>query len=137
MRQSIRANRKNNIIYLNNPKVGCSTIKSNLWQILSPETFRKDGDVHDVKSSPFSNKPVDSRWISTANIFTFVRNPFTRAVSAFLNKIEAGTTIPGAGFPPVTGLRKTGKSLLPSSSKSSPAAPSRNSTRIGVHSMSI
>lgn len=88
IRQSIRANRKNNIIYLNNPKVGCSTIKTNLWNILAPKTLKAGSGVHDIKGSPFSNALPVKDWVASANIFTFVRNPFTRAVSAYLNKIE-------------------------------------------------
>jgi len=106
VRQSIRANRKNNIIYLNNPKVGCSTIKTNLWNILAPGTLEASANVHNIKKSPFSNTMTPRSWITSANIFTFVRNPFTRAVSAYMNKIQRKNDDSWSKFSDQYGLAK-------------------------------
>ena len=86
-RQAIRANRTGNIVYLNNPKVGCSTAKFNLWLALDPDIAGRNPDVHSIAGSPFTDDLAALDWIETARIFTFVRNPFVRVVSAYLNKI--------------------------------------------------
>ncbi|WP_163025935.1 sulfotransferase family protein [Chachezhania antarctica] len=86
-RQALRANKAANIVYLNNPKVGCSTIKNILWNSLADEPRARKVDVHDVEASPFDNRIDQMDWLADARIFTFVRNPFVRVVSAYLNKI--------------------------------------------------
>lgn len=86
-RQALRANKTGNIVYLNNPKVGCSTVKNALWKALSPETAQGPFDVHLLEGSPFNDDLQSLDWLETARIFTFVRNPFVRLVSAYLNKI--------------------------------------------------
>ncbi len=64
---------KLNIAYLHNPKVACSTFKNTLLF----------GEVENVHAQylfpPYNNKNVD--------IFSVVRNPFSRTVSAYLDKI--------------------------------------------------
>lgn len=87
LRQALRANKAGNIVYLNNPKVGCSTVKTALWKALSPETAQGQIDVHTIKGSPFMDDIEILDWLENARIFTFVRNPFVRLVSAYLNKI--------------------------------------------------
>lgn len=87
LNDAIRANKAANIVYLNNPKVGCSTIKLNLWTILSPGNPPEGRDVHNIKGSPFETDIRAVRWAAHANIFTFVRNPFVRVVSAYLDKV--------------------------------------------------
>lgn len=66
----------NNIAYLHNPKVACSSIKSSLLK-------GKVKNVHEAfLFPPYNNPHVD--------IFSVVRNPFSRVVSAYLDKIGAG-----------------------------------------------
>lgn len=64
---------KNNIAYLHNPKVACSTIKNSLLR----------GEVDNVHEQflfpPYNNSNVP--------IFSVVRNPYSRSVSAYLDKI--------------------------------------------------
>ena len=86
-RQAIRANQAGNVVYLNNPKVGCSTVKFNLWRALVPDAAEEAMDVHKIAGSPFTDDLASINWIETSRIFTFVRNPFVRVVSAYLNKI--------------------------------------------------
>ena len=64
---------KLNVAYLHNPKVACSTFKNTLL-------FGKVDNVHaQYLFPPYNNKNVD--------IFSVVRNPFSRTVSAYLDKI--------------------------------------------------
>ena len=86
-KQALRANQAGNLVYLNNPKVGCSTVKNALWEILAPEAAKGKFDVHSIEGSPFEDKLAKLGWLADANVFTFVRNPFSRLVSAYLNKI--------------------------------------------------
>ncbi|GGH41004.1 Sulfotransferase family protein [Cribrihabitans marinus] len=85
--QSIRANRKANVVYLNNPKSGCTTVKANLWSHIAPDTYPPRTNVHDLKASPFTNKIAQQSWLRDATVVTFVRNPYVRLASAFLDKI--------------------------------------------------
>ncbi|PQO21818.1 hypothetical protein C2I36_16335 [Rhodobacteraceae bacterium WD3A24] len=84
VRQSLRANREHGVVYLNNPKAGCSTVKASLWQVFGQ---LPEGNVHPLEGSPFSNEITDAEWMADAFIFTFVRNPFVRIVSCYIEKI--------------------------------------------------
>lgn len=85
--QSLRANRVNRFIYLNNAKVGCSTVKASLWAAVESCLPAQVGDVHAIKGSPFDNDIRNLDWAEDAFVFTFVRNPYARVVSAYLNKV--------------------------------------------------
>jgi hypothetical protein len=84
------------LVYLNNPKVGCSTIKRALWiaadRMRGVETFA--GRSHVRADSPFSKSVADLRaddsflTFCSATFFSVVRNPYARALSAYLDKIQ-------------------------------------------------
>ncbi len=90
LQRSLRANQTFGFVYLNNPKVGCSTIKGALWAELAGITPERK-KLHTVEGSPFENDPVKLGWAKNAFVFSVVRNPFTRVVSAYLNKIRTRT----------------------------------------------
>ena len=69
----IKYSKKYNIAYINNPKVGCTTIKRSLIGY----------DVDNIHDHKHFSKIKDQN----ASIFTVVRNPFVRALSGYLNKI--------------------------------------------------
>ena len=97
--QAVRANPQHGFIYLNNPKVGCSTIKSSLWLAMTgqnPADLKRP--VHVVEGSPFVSRLTDPAAVREAFIFTFVRNPFQRIVSAYLNKVQTRTDKVWTGF---------------------------------------
>ena len=96
--RTLRADPQTKTVYLNNAKVGCSTVKSNFWMVLSPETLHTVGDVHNVERSPFVNDLAELDWLEEAKIFTFVRNPYVRIVSAYLNKINRKETAVWTAF---------------------------------------
>jgi len=82
------------LIYLNNPKCGCTTVKHALWlasdATLGKDTFR--GNVHDRRIDPFAKNvfrlpPRQAERIARATVFSVVRNPFTRALSAYVDKV--------------------------------------------------
>ena len=72
------------------PKVGCSTIKKNLqWMELGVE---HEFPVHNKAASPLLS-PRDSKAGYSYDLehylkFSFVRNPYTRALSCYLDKIK-------------------------------------------------
>jgi hypothetical protein len=73
MNNFIKYQPQKNIAYLLNPKVACTTIQNSL---LNGEI----SNVHDINNFPPYNNPF-------VPIFTVVRNPFDRAVSAYLDKV--------------------------------------------------
>lgn len=83
-------------MYVETPKVACSTIKRTLQKIeLSDADFH---NLHDREFSPLLRpsqvKNLD-RFISNHKPFKFcfVRNPYTRLLSAYLDKIKKDTPI--------------------------------------------
>lgn len=93
LQRGLRACRDDNYIYLNNPKCACSTIKASLWAATTGEDAPQEGQTHNVAASPFSKNIAALDWAEGAFVFTFVRNPFTRVVSAYLDKIARGADV--------------------------------------------
>lgn len=97
---NIAASRQLPYIYINNWKCGCSTIRRTLWASehalgLAPAPL----DPHAVEQlSALVNDP--RRWENVDNefVFTFVRNPYARVLSAYLDKIT-GTRDPAVWGP--------------------------------------
>lgn len=93
IKQSIRTAAASNLIYLNNPKAGCSSVKMSLWRLLADCDSGDVPDVHAIAGSPFDNDIFCFDGIASARVFTFVRNPFSRLVSAYMNKIGGRNTV--------------------------------------------
>jgi hypothetical protein len=83
-----------NIVYLNNPKCGCTTVKHALWlasdAALETNTFA--GNAHDRRIDPFARNvfrlsPGQRERVADAAVFSVVRNPFARALSAYMDKV--------------------------------------------------
>ncbi len=79
------------LVYMNNAKAGCSSIKKSLWMSKSPSSFTQP---HDKGRSPFRHMfkkiMLDRKQFETAQVFTMVRNPYTRVLSAYLDKVATG-----------------------------------------------
>ena len=83
-----------NLLYLNNPKCGCTTVKHAMWLASDALLGRKTlaGNVHDRKADPFATNvfrlsPGQRSEVAEAVVFSVVRNPFTRVLSAYVDKV--------------------------------------------------
>ncbi|MCH7789192.1 MAG: sulfotransferase family 2 domain-containing protein [Acidobacteria bacterium] len=83
-----------NLIYVEIPKAGCTTIKRILQLAeLEGERTMLPSDVHNRETSPLKRpRETDGRFVDIWNSeathrFVFARNPFTRALSCYLDKI--------------------------------------------------
>lgn len=77
------------LVYVNNAKSGCSTIKKTLWTWASPSTYDPRFGPHDRQNSPFCNdlSRIDLAPFLDAKFLSVVRNPYVRILSAYLDKI--------------------------------------------------
>lgn len=86
-------------VYIETPKVACSTIKTTLQRLEldEPSFTRKDfEDLHKRDFSPLLNVkqiPDINAFVQRKDIFKFcfVRNPYDRVLSAYLDKIAGNT----------------------------------------------
>lgn len=90
---------KHNYIYVENPKVACSTIKSVLQrsELNNPNLrYHEFNDIHSRAFSPLL-QPSQLRGFDKFVLnmkpfkFCFVRNPYSRLLSAYLDKIHRDT----------------------------------------------
>jgi hypothetical protein len=82
------------LLYLNNAKAACSTVKRSLWQAIDARTGRATygGNPHSRKDWPFisdiiTDAGVTAEQLRSAVTFSAVRNPFTRILASYLDKI--------------------------------------------------
>ena len=79
------------IVYLNNAKVACSSVKKAIWLKWSPDTYGAVQNPHDRLNAPFCRDIADISChyneMAAAAMFTVVRNPYVRILSAYLDKI--------------------------------------------------
>lgn len=103
----VNISNKHQYIYFENPKVGCSTIKKTLQKLEVEESLMPE-DVHDKHLSPLLS-PLQLEKVFTEYLndeyfkFSFVRNPYTRILSCYLDKIlgsQKETILPQLGFKP-------------------------------------
>lgn len=94
---SINISRKYRYVFVENPKVACGTVKKTL-QALEFGRLIETPNVHDRTQSPLlsiselnENEAESAFTAGEYFMFSFARNPFTRALSAYKNKIENKT----------------------------------------------
>lgn len=93
---AINISLKNKYIYAETPKVACSTIKATLQRIELeyPNLVKEDpDDIHERRYSPLLSPSQTcglDRLINDPEyfVFCFVRNPYTRLLSAYIEKIQ-------------------------------------------------
>ncbi|MCT8159747.1 sulfotransferase family protein [Pseudoruegeria sp. SHC-113] len=82
-------------LYVETPKVACSTIKGSLQAIVARDQARDFGNVHQRRNSPllsFADVPDVDAALAHPGLFRFcfVRHPYTRTLSAWKDKIAGG-----------------------------------------------
>jgi len=94
VRQSSRYCPAFNLLYLNNPKAACSSIKASIWgscdRMAGVETF--NGNPHARHPGAFEFDIIQSArtrrgMIDDLEAFSVVRNPFTRILASYLDKV--------------------------------------------------
>jgi len=94
---SVNISNKYNYLYVETPKAACSSIKVSLqrMELGLPDFYREDfEDIHNRNFSPLL-KPSQigsfTTFIKKTNIFKFCfsRNPYTKLLSSYLNKINS------------------------------------------------
>lgn len=78
-------NPEKKVIYLNNPKVACTSLKTSLFEYNYNQSI-DDDSVHAVLRSHYIFN-LDRKILKKYFIYTYVRNPFTRLVSCYKNKV--------------------------------------------------
>lgn len=84
-----------NVAYFETPKVACTSIKKFLQDKVAgaPRELERKGDVHNRKESPIppllerSAEEIQSVFFGEVKRISFVRNPYTRLLSGYLDKI--------------------------------------------------
>lgn len=91
------------ILYVNNPKCGCSTIKTCL-KTVQADAYVKEGRNFHLSQSPHaaddclrrSGFPIET--CQERYVISCVRNPFARALSGYLDKVEGKDPLPYGEF---------------------------------------
>lgn len=86
------------LVYLNNAKVACSTIKKSLWLAVDDLDGAQSytGNPNDRGAGPFSRNLGDLKeggdfeQFLEASFFSVVRNPYARVLSSYLDKVKRG-----------------------------------------------
>ena len=105
IQQMVRVLPKQRLICVSTPKVASTTIRATLWRLgLDDPEAVPPHQVHDTRFSPLSRPPDLGleefvQWANSREYkrFCFVRNPYTRVLSCYLNKIKGneGDNRPG------------------------------------------
>ena len=87
------------LVYMNNPKAACSSIKASLWsyydKMHQKESLVVDRSIHIKTGIPFIEKILDAsaetkKAIIKKPIFSVVRNPFSRIAASYIHKLLGG-----------------------------------------------
>ena len=87
---AMAASRRMNYIYVQNWKCGSSTVRSTLWAAEHALGLAAPADHPHQPSSnlPFAVDPRRWEHVDRQFVFTIVRNPYVRVLSAYLDKIQ-------------------------------------------------
>lgn len=87
LRGTLVASKRLPYIYVQNWKCGCSTVKSSLWHAEHARDLTIAPGYPHQKDGPFVRDGKRWEHCEREFVFTFVRNPFVRVLSAYLNQI--------------------------------------------------
>ncbi len=85
------------LVYIANPKSGCSTIKHSLKEAQADAYARSGRYFRRIANEPhFGDDCLQQEWLAPhacreRYVISCVRNPFTRALSGFLDKVRANS----------------------------------------------
>ena len=93
--ENLRISRNKSFIYLNNPKSAATSVKNTLVNVendlgLTNIVIQAGRELHNPYLEVFEYSP-ESFKRGLNYCFSFVRNPYARALSVYLEKIEPGT----------------------------------------------
>ena len=80
-----------NVVYIENPKVACSNVKWALVEAFRPENLSKIKNIHDRRETMFTSdyrEAVRNLIVPNCNIFSIVRHPRKRFISAYFDKMH-------------------------------------------------
>ena len=91
---------KYKVVYIINSKVACSSIKKGLIELLEGESFKNNhySEIHKYTKQKGYVVNNFNKDISEYFFFSFVRNPFKRIVSLYLNKFLDSEKITNSGY---------------------------------------
>ena len=84
--RTFHINHDKKLIYLSNSKVACSSIKASMYCLDEQEDYRSVHRVANAQKHYELSVPYDK--YADYYKFTFVRNPFARLVSCYVNKLH-------------------------------------------------
>lgn len=106
----VNYSKRHGFVYVETPKVACSTVKRTLQALEVADAAQVLPDPHDRTRSPLLRIRDDAQFIHDLLngrylTFCFVRNPFTRVLAAYLDKLvnnawERERRLPELGFAP-------------------------------------
>lgn len=91
------------LVYIQNAKAACSSVKKTMWLSLSDHPYDEDRGPHERTHAPFCRtledvvERLDPFLAST--FFSIVRNPYTRILAAYLDKVGSACRDTGVWFP--------------------------------------
>lgn len=87
-KQEFHLNKEKKLIYINNPKVACTSLKSSLHNFLEKKTDYNE--IHEQADRRGSvKKQLRINEYDKYHIFSFVRSPFQRLISCYENKYHS------------------------------------------------
>jgi hypothetical protein len=86
------------LVYVQNNKAACTTIKRSLLESLIPPEEITESSLNTRREGPFATHLLDCDRATIADIlarpiFTVVRNPYVRILSAYLDKLKPGSRV--------------------------------------------
>lgn len=98
------------LVYVTNPKVACSNVKWSLVSAYAPDTMETIQSIHAIGQTPFAKDPAQTIPLLSSRsktIFSIVRHPRKRFVSAYFDKLVSPKNPTGQRIAISLGLDET------------------------------